>query len=302
MGEFTVTGLRVVREAARSGSFTRAAERLGYTQSAVSRQITLMEQAAGTVLFERRARGVQPTDAGRIVLRHAETVLDALATAGDELRNPLPSGRLRVGAFSSATAALVPAAIAAVTTGNPAVRVHLREGTTPALLSALTKNRIDVAVLSGDPDRPGDTTFEPLLDDSLFLAVHPAHRFATRASVPVAELRAEPWITGSNDIGTTLLGAWSGPSWQPRIAHTARDWIAKLGLVSAGLGVTIVPGLAVSALPARLSIIRIDDPQARRPTHLAYRSGTIPPDHLFLEALRDTAATLAADIRARLRT
>ncbi|MQY31691.1 LysR family transcriptional regulator [Nocardia aurantia] len=67
MGEFTVTGLRVVREAARTGSFSGAAERLGYTQSAVSRQVTLMEQAAGRPLFERLARGVRPTEAGRVV-------------------------------------------------------------------------------------------------------------------------------------------------------------------------------------------------------------------------------------------
>ncbi|MGW4353853.1 LysR family transcriptional regulator [Nocardia sp. NPDC004582] len=301
MGEFTVTGLRVVREAARSGSFTRAAERLGYTQSAISRQITLMEQVAGVPLFERRARGVHPTDAGRIVLRHADTVLDALAAAGDELRNPVPTGRIRVGAFSTAMAALVPGAIAGVAARNPGVRVHLREGTTPSLLAALTKGRVDLAVLSGRPDHGEDLNVEPLLDDSLFIAVHGGHRLAGRASVPIAELRAEAWIAGSADPGDTLLGAWSGAAWQPRIAHTARDWVAKLGLVAAGLGITVVPGLVVSALPARISVVRVDDPAARRPTVLAYRRATTAPDHPMIEALRDSAATLAAEVRARLR-
>ncbi|MEU1210052.1 LysR family transcriptional regulator [Nocardia sp. NPDC005825] len=301
MGEFTVTGLRVVREAARSGSFTRAAERLGYTQSAVSRQITLMERAAGAPLFDRRARGVHPTDAGRIVLRHADTVLDAIAAAGDELRHPLPAGRIRVGAFSTAMAALVPGAIAGVAARNPGVRVHLREGATPSLLTALIKRRIDLAVLSGRPDHPEDLNVEPLLDDSLFVAVHAAHRLAGRVSVPIAELRAEAWIAGSADPGDTLLGAWSGPAWQPRVAHTARDWVAKLGLVAAGLGITVVPGLVVSALPTRISVVRIDDPAARRPTVLAYRRAATAPDHPMIEALRDSAAALAAEVRARLR-
>lgn len=301
MGEFTVTGLRVVREAARSGSFTRAAERLGYTQSAVSRQITLMEQAAGAALFERQARGVRPTDAGRIVLRHAETVLDALVTAGDELRNPVLSGRIRVGAFSTAMAALVPGAIASVVNRNPGARVHLREGTSPSLLSVLARGRIDLAVLSGRVDCPEGMDIEPLLDDSLFVALPAGHRLAARSSVPVAELQSESWIAGSDDIGSTLLGAWSGPAWQPRIAYTARDWVAKLGLVAAGLGITLVPGLAVSALPARVSIARIDDPVAHRPTVLVYRRGGTASDHPFVEALRDTAATLAAEVRARLR-
>ncbi|WP_327139091.1 LysR family transcriptional regulator [Nocardia sp. NBC_01327] len=301
MAEFTVTGLRVVREAARGGSFTRAAERLGYTQSAVSRQITLMEQAAGQALFERGSRGVRPTDACRIVLRHADAVLEALDAAREELRTPLPPSRIRVGAFSTATAALVPRAIVAATARYPGLQVRLREGTTPALLSALTRNRIDLAVLSGSDELPEGLESAPLLQDSLYIAVHPAHRLAASAAVPPSALRGERWIIGSADPRTTLLGAWADPAWEPHIAHVARDWVAKLGLVAAGLGITVVPGLAVPALPPTVSLVRIDDPAAVRPTVLVHRRTGPAADHPFAEALRDSAAELGAELRHRLR-
>ncbi|MET9491071.1 LysR family transcriptional regulator [Nocardia sp. NPDC006630] len=301
MAEFTVTGLRVVREAARGGSFTRAAERLGYTQSAVSRQITLMEAAAGQALFERQSRGVRPTDACRIVLRHADAVLDALDAAREELRTPLPPSRIRVGAFSTATAALVPRAIVAASRRSPGLQVRLREGTSAALLSALTRNRIDLAVLSGIAELPEGLEAAPLLQDSLFVAVPPGHPLAAAAGVRPSALREESWIVGSADPRTTLLGAWADPAWEPRIAHVARDWVAKLGLVAAGLGITVVPGLAVPALPPTVSIVRIDDPAAVRPTVLVYRRSGLAADHPFAEALRDSAAELGAELRQRLR-
>jgi DNA-binding transcriptional LysR family regulator len=130
MGDFTVVGLRVVRAAARHGSFSVAAERLGYTQSAVSRQIGLMEQAAGRPLFERQARGVRPTEAGRIVLAHAETMLAELIATQHDLRelSALPAGRLRVGGFSSAMAALIPRTIAAFARQEPQTQGAVARG------------------------------------------------------------------------------------------------------------------------------------------------------------------------------
>jgi DNA-binding transcriptional LysR family regulator len=305
MSEFTVAGLRVVREAARHGSFSTAAERLGYTQSAVSRQIALMEQAAGTPLFERQARGVRPNEAGRVVVRHADAVLSELQAARQDLQDlgERQVGRLRVGAFSTAMAALVPRAIAILTEQEPRTSVPLREGLSPALLNALARGRLDVAVVTPPPHPPEGVELEVLFDDPLLVAMAPDHPFAGRASVTSTMLRNERWIAGSSESGTSLLGAWTGSSWQAEIAFVARDWVAKLGLVAAGLGITVVPGLAVPTLPPAVAIARIDHPAATRTTALAYRLG-IPDDRRrssFAEALRDTAADLAADIRHRLR-
>ncbi|MGP3927585.1 LysR family transcriptional regulator [Streptomyces sp. 8N616] len=305
MADFTILGLRVVREAARRGSFSTAAERLGYTQSAVSRQISLMEQAAGRALFERHARGVQPTEAGRIILRHAEAVLGELDAARQDLQDldARPPGRLSVGAFSTALAALVPRALAALAEQEPHTQIPLREGMSPRLLTAVARGRLDLAVVTQPQQAPDGVEVIRLLDDPLLIAAPPDHALAGRASVTTAMLRNERWITASTEPGATLLGAWSEATWRPDIAFVARDWVAKLGLVAAGLGITVVPGLAVPAIPSAIAVIRIDHPAAVRTTAVAQRAGT-PGEHLrrtFTEALRDAAAELSAQLRHRLR-
>ncbi|WP_174187032.1 LysR family transcriptional regulator [Nocardia barduliensis] len=303
MDEFTVAGLRVVREAAACGSFSTAAENLGYTQSAVSRQIALMERAAGRPLFERHPRGVRPTEAGRVVLRHAEAILGELEQARHNIRHLAvrPAGRLRVGAFATATAALVPRAIAAAAARDRRIRISLREGLTPRLLTAVARERLDLAVVTAPHIAPDGVTIEPLLDDPLLVAVASTHPLAGATSAAPDLLRAERWIAGSQEPAGTLLGAWRDPGWEPEIAFVARDWFAKLGLVAAGLGVTVVPGIAVPVLPPTIALLRIDHPAAVRRTVLAHRGAT-ETRGAFAEALRDQAAELSAQVRQRLRS
>ncbi|MFI2284376.1 LysR family transcriptional regulator [Nocardia beijingensis] len=303
MDEFTVAGLRVVREAAACGSFSTAAENLGYTQSAVSRQIALMERAAGRALFERHARGVRPTEAGRVVMRHAEAILGELEQARHHIRGLAvrPAGRLRVGAFSTAMAALVPRAIAA--TRDRQVRISLREGLSPRLLAAVANGRLDLAVVTPPDTMPSGVRIDPLLDDPLLVAVPLTHSLAGATSASPDMLRAERWIAGSQEPSATLLGAWRDPDWEPDIAFVARDWFAKLGLVAAGLGITVVPGIAVPVLPPTVSLLRIDHPSAVRRTVIAHRGdpGGAEPRGVVVEALRDRAAELSAEVRQRLR-
>ncbi|TVT52228.1 LysR family transcriptional regulator [Amycolatopsis rhizosphaerae] len=305
MSEFTVAGLRVVREAARHGSFSVAGERLGYTQSAVSRQIALMEQAAGRPLFERQARGVRLTEAGRVVLRHAEAVLGELDSVRQELEELTvrPPVRLRVGAFSTAMAALVPRAIAALVAARPQVAVSLREGPSGRLLTSVARGRLDLAVVTAPRQAPAGVEIIPVLEDPLFVAMSSRHPLADLPSAAVGMLREQRWIVGSAEPGTTLLGAWSDVSWEPEIAFVAKDWVAKLGFVAAGLGVTVVPGLIVPVLPPDIAVVRIDNPAAVRTTAIA-RPGDRPQDEPrreFGELLRDMSAELAADLRRRLR-
>jgi DNA-binding transcriptional LysR family regulator len=305
MGELTVAGLRVVREVDRQGSFSAAAERLGYTQSAVSRQVALMEEAAGSMLFERHARGVRLTEAGQVVIRRADAVLAELEAAGhdlDDLR-ARPPGRLRVGAFSTALGALVPRAIGAFRVQQPQTQMLLREGTSDRLLARVADGRLDLAVITppAAPSAGADVT--TLLEDPLLVAVGRDHPVAGRTSVPADELREERWVAGGTEARSTLLGAWRGSDWEPDIAYVARDWTAKLGLVAAGLAVTVVPGLALPSLPAAVAVARIDHPAARRTTAVAVRQGG--PDEArrdgFAEALHDAAVELAAEIRRRVR-
>lgn len=295
MPDFSIVSLRVVREVVDRGSFTEAARRLGYTQSAVSRQVALAEDTAGRPLFERGPRGVRPTDAGRLVARHAEVVLgeiEAVRAALAETGRGI-TGRLRVGGVSTAMARLVPQAISAFSAAEPGVHVLVREGSSEQLLRATDAGRAECVVVSGGGDAHGG---EVLLEDPLMIALPRHHWLAGTASVKPAALTGERWIAGSTDASTPLLGAWFTPGATPEIAYVARDWTAKLGLVAAGRGITVVPGMLVGALPTTVDVVRIDHPAAMRTTWLVLR-----PDHeaaeRFAEALRDAAAMVAAETR-----
>ncbi|WP_051024867.1 LysR substrate-binding domain-containing protein, partial [Nocardia aobensis] len=274
-----------------------------------SRQISLMEQAAGHPLFDRLARGVAPTAAGQIVIRHAEAVLAELDSTRDQLDRLTagPPATVRVGAFSTAMAALVPRAVAATS-----ARVPLREGTTARLLTAVARGRLDLAVVTETGTLAADMEVEVLLDDPLLVAVPSNHRLAGRISAAPAEFRDERWIAGSTERGSTLLGAWRDSRHEPDIAFVARDWIAKLGLVAAGSGITVVPGIAAPVVPANIALVRIDHPAAVRPTRvvrMAPRAATrgeqstapSAATDAFIEALRDSAAALTSEMRGRLR-
>src|ERR1700722_555927 len=150
MADFSVVGLRILCEVARHGSFSAAADALGYTQSAVSRQVALAERAVDRSLFERHPRGVELTPAGEIVLRHASAALAELQAARVAL-DGLNERRLRrgsVGAFSTAMAALVPQALAALSVHEPQISVVLREGTSERLTDRVASGRIDLAIVT----------------------------------------------------------------------------------------------------------------------------------------------------------
>jgi DNA-binding transcriptional LysR family regulator len=304
MADLTLVGLRVLREVAARGSFTAAAGALGYTQSAVSRQVAAMEAAAGAPLFRRASRGVRLTEAGRILLRHAGGVLDQLDAAQRELAGVrgAVTGRLRVGAFPTAVAALLPRALAAFGALQPGVDVSLREGTTPSQLRRLDSGTTDLAVVGTAPHGPPDdrrVAVEPLLDDPLLLAVSRDHALARRRVVDLDDLTRERWIAGSADASDTFHGALR---WEPRVAFVAREWTAKLGLVAAGLGVTLVPGLAATSVREDVALIRIRSAQpATRAVVLATRAGAEPAPHAraFADVLHHVAAELAVELQRR---
>src|SRR4051812_32174310 len=169
--------LEVFVEAARRGSLTATGQALGYTQSAVSRQIAALERATGAHLFERLPRGVRLTEEGRCLLAHAEAVLGSVRAARrdlDALRD-LDTGRLRVGAFASAVATLVPAAMAAFRTAYPRIALSLVEDNSAAQLGRLQAGEVDVAVVSVYPHQTlepsGAVEFRHLTDDPLLVAL-----------------------------------------------------------------------------------------------------------------------------------
>lgn len=298
MAEFTLTGLRIVHQVATAGSFTRAAEILGYTQSAVSRQIAAMEAAAGAPLFDRSRRGVALTPAGQVLVRRAGEVLADLAATELELaglRDRL-AGRLAIGAYPTAAMALVPRAMAQVTSGHPGLAVVLDEAATPTLLRRLRAGRLDVAVIGigqGLPDYDlSDLLQTAVLQGGLSIAVPDTHRFADRTTVTVPDLAQERWITGDGAAGEPQFGAWPTLA-DPHIAHTSRNWSTRLGLVAAGLGITVIPVQARPALPAGVRAIAVTDSRwAGRATLAVTRPHPSAQAHAMITALQDQAAAL----------
>jgi len=253
-------GLRVFIEVARLGSFTAAGQSLDYTQSAVSRQISALEDEVGVVLFDRLARGVRLTEPGRYLLAHAEAVVDRLDVARRELADlqDLAAGRVRVGAFSTAHSSLVPKTISAFRTLHPKIAVSLRDGMTPRLLSLLAAEELDIAVVSTTADYSLDgVELAKLFDDAMFVGVPTAHRLAGRDRVRLAELAEDVWIAGSSRPEDTLISSCLRNGFRPRIGFVVREWIAKQGFVAAGLGVTLIPSLAAHAVRPDIALVSL---------------------------------------------
>ena len=265
MLDFTLVGLRVVVEVAHTGSFSAAAERLGYTQSAVSRQVAATEKLAGSPLFVRHARGVRPTAAGEVLVRHAGRVLDGVASASQELaglRDRL-AGRLVVGGFPTATAALVPRAVARLLRDHPALTVQLMEAPTPTQILALRRGRLEVAVVAtgeGLPeyDLDGLQVSELRSGRGAGVAVADTHPFAVRGWADSEDLVDQTWVVGASVGDSPEFGAWPGIK-DPRVSFAAHDWPTRLGLVAAGLGIALVPGIAATAVPHGVRWIPIRD-------------------------------------------
>ena len=307
--DFSVLGLRVLREVAERGSFTAAAHALDYTQSAVSRQVAGLEAAAGARLFERAPRGVRLTNAGGTLLRHAVGVIDQLEAAKRELTGlgDLATGRLRVGAFPTAAATLMPRAFATFRARHAGVELLLREGTTPVQLRRLAAGATELAVvgsLAGQPLNDQRIVLEPLLEDPLLVALARGHPLARQRAVDLDDLADERWIAGSADASDTLLGVWPSLGWQPHVAFIARDWTAKLGLVAAGLGVTVVPGLAADAVREDVALVRVRSEQpVVRAVSLATRIDAQPTRYarVLRDVLHDVAAELAVELHRRIK-
>ncbi|RPK41661.1 HTH-type transcriptional regulator GltC [Streptomyces sp. ADI92-24] len=283
--EPSLTGLRVLREIAERGSFSAAAAELGYTQSAVSRQVAALERTAGVKLFDRRPGGVTLTAPGLTLLRYAVVALDAIAAAERELKGlPPEHGVVRIGTFPSAGALILPRALAALRRTHPGIRVTTREATTPALVRALRARTIDLAVLAARPPyRPLDDQTprlecEPLLKTELLLAVLAGSALGSRAAVDLEELADQEWIASSSSAAEPMMGVWPGLPGRPRITHTARDWLTKLHLVAAGCGITTVPPGLAEAIPAGVRLVEVHGgPAEHRRVVLARLPGPRPP-------------------------
>lgn len=205
--------LRAFLAVARQGSFTVAARRLGWTQSAVSRQISSLEAAlGGAPLFDRLPRGVRLTEAGRLLVPYAQTVAETLHGAARELTalHQVAGGRLRFGAFPTADAALVPHALAAFRTRHPGVRLSREEGLTPRLLDRLSSDHLDLAVVSTTAGTSLESyDLHHLLDESLYAPSRRTIRWPSSAAR--CDSADSPTPTGSPAAPAPRAPFWTRP-------------------------------------------------------------------------------------------
>lgn len=275
--EWTSTSLRVLRAVAEYGSFSAAAAALGYTQSAVSRQVAALEKAAGAQLFVRRATGARVTPAGQTLLHHASTALDEVDRATRVLQGGADEGQVtvRLGFFASVGPALIPGVLSAMRARAPHVEVITREVSTPALVAGLRAATLDLAVLGLRPPYPAPDDEDPplvlevLLEGELLVAVPADSSIGRDGHTTAAELAAAIWVSSPRTARDPSFGVWPALQQRPLVRHEARDWLSKLTLVSHGFGVTTIPPYLTGLLPANVRAVQVDGEPVKRRASIA---------------------------------
>ncbi len=301
-----VQRLRVLREVAAHGSLTSAAAALHFSQPAVSNQIAKLEEETGTRLVERGPRGVRLTGAGHLLVRHTEVVLQRLALAEAELEELLDvrRGRLRLGGFPSAFVDLVSRGLARFDAQHPQVEVTLSEVALEEAVRRLDDGELDLAVAFAydvDPASAAEALpREHLLDDPMYLAVREEHPLASKPELTLADLREEHWVlfTQGGPASRELLRAFLAAGYEPRVALESDDLLAVQGLVAAGVGATLVPGMALPTLRADLAVRPLGPALPTRSVFALWPvSGLSPAASAMLGVLRDEAGGLRARLR-----
>jgi DNA-binding transcriptional LysR family regulator len=271
-----VRRLQVLTAVVDSGSLTGAAAALGYTPSAVSQSMATLERETATVLLEKSGRGIRPTQAGLLLAEHAEKVLASLREAEAALSalRAGQEGRLRLATFSSAGATLVPRALARFRAAHRAVELDMGVAETDEALAQLRTGRIDVAVIASDARPDADLLATHLLDDPYRTVVPDDHRLARRRSIALADLADDSWIVTASphcNSRTLVTSACARAGFTPRISIEADEFATAVGFVGAGLGVALVPLLALGAIPGGVRVHRLRGGGPTRHVHAVTR-------------------------------
>ncbi|MER5478533.1 LysR family transcriptional regulator [Streptomyces sp. NPDC002734] len=245
--------LHILRAVADHRTVTAAAAALYLTPSAVSQQLTALEQETGHRLVERGARGVRLTPAGEILLGHTNAVLAQLERAEAELAayGSGEAGTVTVAAFATGIGLVVAPALTALARSRPGIRVRVRDAEGDASLPMVLDRQVDVAVAVEYRGAPaaGDArlTHVPLYAEPFDAVVPTAHRLAEADRVPLADLAKDPWIGPypGNPCHDVVVLACESAGFQPDFDHSSDDFRAVVALASAGAGVALVPRSAL---------------------------------------------------------
>ena len=276
------------REVARAGSFSRAAEALALTQPAVSQQVAALERQLGARLLERGPGGLSLTEAGELLLEHAQVMSDRLELASGQLQELVAErGRLlRVAAFPSALARTVPAALAALTRGQPEMEADVVEGTADELVTLVRSGAVHVSVCFQDaalPRREHEGTTRVDVEVEPFAALLPqGHPLAGGGPLRLADLDGHTWVAPSRE--GLIARACEEAGFTPAIRYVSRDPLANRGLVASGLAVTISPARLAAEFHG-IAVEQLRDGPCRNVYALLPAGGATRLARAFVDAL-----------------
>lgn len=274
-----VERLRALHALATYGSLQAAANALHVTTSAVSQQLSKLEDEVGQRLLERHGRRVRLTDSAGVLVGHTGLVLAALERAAADLdaSQATAVGRISVAAFPTAARGLAPAALAALAARHPRLRVSLTEQEPGESLPRLQRGDLDVMIaqdwFNAPLALPPGLSKAPVYDDVADVALPEKHRHARRRVVPLSELAGEAWVTWcpGESCHDWLLHTLRGQGAEPEIVHTAAEHATQLALVAAGLGISIIPRLGRDVVPPGVRIVQVT-PSLTRHVYALWRT------------------------------
>jgi DNA-binding transcriptional LysR family regulator len=292
--------LRVLCEVASRGSFSAAAESLSYTQSAVSQAIARLEAETGAKLVVRDRRGVRPTAAGATLIEHAGVIFAQVEAAEADLDAVLGvrSGRLRVASFPSAGATLMPLAVATFRQGHPGVALTLAEGEPEEIAPRLRAGEFDLALLfefPGARERPGAGLRNvTLLEDPMHVALPAEHPLADKAALTLGDLGELDWVQTSADspCARHVVRSCLAAGFEPNVTFESDDYETVQGLVAAGVGVALIPRLALTRVHPGIVVRELAPASPARKVVAATNPGpgVAPAAKTMIRILADVAA------------
>jgi DNA-binding transcriptional LysR family regulator len=294
--------LQILCEVVNRGSFSAAADALCYTQSAVSQSIARLEGETGTALVVRDRRGVRPTAAGATLVGHAEAIFAQVEAAEADLAAVLGvrSGRLRVASFPSAGATLMPHAVARFRRDHPGVALTLAEGEPEQIGPRVRAGEFDLALLFEFPDaqprrdRPGAGLRSiALLEDPMDVALPVAHPLASKPALTLVDLRDEQWVqtSASSPCARHVVRSCLAAGFEPDVAFESDDYDTVQGLVAAGVGVALIPRLALTRVLSGIVVRALSPRSPARKVTVATMSGpgVNPAARAMIALLADVA-------------
>lgn len=279
---------------AQTGSFNRAAERLYLTQPSVTARIQALEKELGQMLFERKPRGVRLTDAGRVLLPHAERVLQDIRKARravTELESA-SGGTLSVGSALTTSTYTLPNILAKFKTAYPAIEVQVRTGRSQQIQQLVLDDTVQLGLVHSPLASHADIVAVPLYDEPIVLVVHPGHALVNRPQATMEQLAAEPFITSDRASGYWGLVEqfWAGAGLAPRVTMELDSIEATKRMVMCGLGLAMLPqGTVENELrTGQLVVVPVaEGSHLNRQTILIHRRGKVWSgiSRAFLEVL-----------------